>query len=127
MMMKFGKLMSDTSQPNDEVTLLHRASGLVVAGHNFPFSYVPKGYRAPDKFQIKVGPFPMNLLMKMMMKPGTFNSSLEGQPAPVADSKRHLEEWEAVLDWDIRAWTTAHDPPTICGPDMGGDLCADKL
>lgn len=25
-----------------------------------------------------------------------------------------------VLDWDMRAWTTYHNPPTICGPDLSG-------
>jgi hypothetical protein len=25
-----------------------------------------------------------------------------------------------VLAWDTRAWTTAHDPPTSCGPDTSG-------
>jgi hypothetical protein len=25
-----------------------------------------------------------------------------------------------VLDWDIRAWTTSHNGPTIVGPDLSG-------
>lgn len=43
--------------------------------------------------------------MKLMMKPGDFKSNLEGQPSPIADSKLHLEQWELVLSWDIKAWT----------------------
>lgn len=120
MMMKFGKMMGDTSQPNDEVTFFHRKSGLAIAGHNFQFSYMPKGYKVPKEFKMKTGPFPLNLMMKMMMKPGDFKSTLEGQPGPIADSAMHFAQWQAVLDWEIRAWTTAHDPPTICGPDLNG-------
>jgi hypothetical protein len=121
LMKMFGKLMKDTSQPNDEVFFFHRKSGLVIAGHNYQFSYTPKGYKPPEKFKLKMGGFPLSLMMKMMMPKGAFKSTLEGQPGPVADSKVHAEEWEAVLAWDIKAWTTSHDPPTICGPDMSGD------
>jgi hypothetical protein len=120
LMMKFGKLFKDTSQPNDEVFLFHRASGLVIAGHNFQFAFTPKGYTPPDKFVMKAGGFPMNIMMGLMMPKGKFVSFFEGNPGPVADSKIHAEEWEAVLDWDIRAWTSSHNPPTICGPDMSG-------
>ena len=60
-------------------------------------------------------------MMKLMMKPGYFKSTLEGQPGPIADSKLHLEEWELVLAWDIKAWTSAHNPVSICGPDLSGD------
>ena len=120
LMMGFGKVLKDPSQPTDEVTFFHRASGLVIAGHNYQFSYTPKGYVPPPKWKLKAGGFPMSLLMNMMMPKGAFNSSLEGQPGPIADPKVHAEEWNMVLAWDIRAWTTAHDPPTICGPDMSG-------
>lgn len=122
MLKAFGKIMGDVSQPTDEVVLFHKKSGLVIAGHNFPFSYVPKGYKAPVRFALKAGPFPINLMMKMtMMKPGSFKSLLETQPGPIADPKRHAEAWEAVLAWPIRAWVTAHDPPTVSGPDMAGE------
>jgi hypothetical protein len=120
LMMAMGKAMKDASQPNDEVTLLHRASGLVVGGHNYQFAYTPKGYSAPSKFKLKSGGFPMNVLMSMMMPKGKFASLFEGQPGPIADSKIHAAEWKMVLDWDLRAWTTAHNPPTICGPDLSG-------
>ena len=36
-------------------------------------------------------------MMKLMIKPGDFKSTLEGQPGPIADSKLHLEQWELVL------------------------------
>jgi hypothetical protein len=67
------------------------------------------------------GGFPMNLMMSMMMPKGAFKSMLEGMPGPIEDPKKHVEEWEQVLGWDFKAWTSAHDPPTICGPDMNGD------
>jgi hypothetical protein len=120
LLMAMGKAMKDTSQPNDEVTLFHRASGLVVGGHNYQFSFTPKGYATPNKFKLKTGGFPMGFLMSMMMPQGKFVSSLEGQPGPIADSKVHTDEWKMVLDWDMRAWTTAHNPPTIIGPDLSG-------
>jgi hypothetical protein len=121
LLLKFGKLMKDTSQPNDEVFLFHKASGLVIAGHNYQFAYTPKGYTPPEKFVLKAGGFPMNFLMGMMMPKGKFVSWLEGNPGPIADSKIHLEEWEMVLSWDIRAWTSCHNPPAICGPDLNGE------
>jgi len=34
--------------------------------------------------------------------------------------KKHYEEWQQVLDWDIKAWTTCHDPVAVCGPDFSG-------
>ena len=120
-MMKFGSLMKDVSQPIDEVTFFHKKSGLVIGGHNYQLSYTPKGYKAPEKFKTNAGPFPLNLMMKLMMKPGDFKSTLEGQPGTIADSKLHLEEWELVLAWDIKAWTSAHNPVSICGPDSSGD------
>ena len=70
---------------------------------------------------MKEGGFPMNVLMKLMMPRGSFRSMYEGMPGPIADSRKHHEEWEAVLAWDLKAWTTSHDPPTICGPGMSGD------
>ena len=121
LLMKFGKLMGNPSHPADEVTLLHRASGLVVGGHNYQFMYKPKGYKAPSKFQTSMGGFPMAMMMDMMMPKGSFKSELEGQPGPIADSKKHLDEWNMVLGWPIRAWTTAHNPPTVVGPDISGD------
>jgi hypothetical protein len=66
MMMKFGSLMKDVSQPIDEVTFFHKKSGLVFGGHNYQFSYSPNGYKAPDKFKTKAGPFPLILMMKLM-------------------------------------------------------------
>jgi hypothetical protein len=115
------KMMGDRSQPNDEVCFFHRASGLVIAGHNFQMMYEPKGYSPPPQFAMKGGGFPINLMMKMMMPKGKFVSNLEGQPGPIADSKIHAAEWEAVLAWDIKAWSSAHNPPTVCGPDLSGD------
>jgi len=120
LMMAFGKVAKDTSQPNDEVTFFHRASGMVVGGHNYQFMYTPKGHNPPPKFALKMGGFPMGLMMGMMMPKGAFVSSLEGQPGPIADPKVHAEEWQRVLGWDMRAWTTAHNPPTVCGPDLSG-------
>jgi hypothetical protein len=119
--MAMGKAMKDTSQPNDEVTLLHRASGLVIGGHNYQFSFTPKGYKAPANFKLKNGGFPVGLMFSMMMPKGKFVSNLEGMPGPIADSKIHADEWKLVLDWDMRAWTSAHNPPTVVGPDMSGD------
>ena len=119
MIMKFGSLMKDVSQPIDEVTFFHKKSGLVIGGHNYQVFYTPNGYKAPEKFKTNAGP--LNLMMKLMMKPGDFKSTLEGQPGPIADSKLHLEEWELVLTWDIKAWTSAHNPVSICGPDLSGD------
>jgi hypothetical protein len=122
LMRRFPKLMKDTSQPNDEVALLHRKSGLVIAGHNFPFAFVPKGFKPTKEHKLNLGPFPIGFMLKMMMmKPGAFRSMLEAAPGPIADSKAHCDAWESVLSWDIGAWTTAHDPPTVCGPDMNGD------
>jgi hypothetical protein len=121
MLMKMGKLMKDQTQPNDEVFLFHKASGLVIAGHNYQFVYTPKGYSPAAKFKMKSGGFPVGMMMKMMMPAGAFKSALEGAPAPIADSAKHSQEWEAVLDWDLKAWTSCHDPPTICGPDLSGE------
>ena len=41
MMMKFGSLMKDVSQPTDEVTFFHKKSGLVIEEHNYQFFYSP--------------------------------------------------------------------------------------
>jgi len=120
LMFKMSKLMKDVSQPNDEVTLFHRPSGMVVGGHNYQFSYVPKGHKPPKEFALKNGGFPVGLMFKMLMPEGAFVSTFEGMPGPIADSKIHAEEWQMVLDWDIRAWTSSHNPPTVCGPDMSG-------
>jgi hypothetical protein len=120
LLMAMGKAMKDTSQPNDEVTLFHRASGLVVGGHNYQLAFTPKGHATPPKFKLKTGGFPMGVLMSMMMPKGKFVSMFEGQPGPIADSRVHADEWRMVLDWDIRAWTTAHNIPTVCGPDLSG-------
>ena len=95
--------MKDVSQPTDEVTFFHKKSGFVIGGHNYQFSYSPNGYKAPDKFKTKTGPFTLNLIMKLIMKPGDFKSNLEGQPSHIVDSKLHLEQWKLVLSWDIKA------------------------
>jgi hypothetical protein len=116
-----GTMMKDVQQPSDEVFFFHRASGLAIAGHNFQFMYQPKGYKPPPKFKMSMGGFPVSFMFSMMMPKGSFKSSLEGQPAPIADSKRHADAWAAVLDWNIKAWTSAHDPPTVCGPNLPGD------
>jgi hypothetical protein len=116
-----GGLMKDLSQPNDEVFLFHKASGLVIAGHNFQFIYKPKGYKASPEHKLNAGGFPMNLMFSMMMPKGSFKSALEGQPGPIADPAVHASTWESVLQWDIKAWTSAHDPPMVCGPDLDGD------
>lgn len=115
------KMQKDLAQPTDEVFLFHKRSGLVVAGHNFPFSYVPKGYKPAPRFALKNGGFPANVLMRLMMPPGTFKSALELQPAPVVDAAKHAAAWESVLQWDVEAWATAHDPPTVSGPPMSGE------
>jgi hypothetical protein len=115
-----GSMMKDVEQPTDEVFLFHRASGLAIAGHNFQLMYTPKGHKATPSFKLRMGGFPLSLMFAMMMPKGTFKSSLEDQPGPVADSKVHAASWAAVLDWDIRAWTSAHDPPTVCGPKLPG-------
>ena len=117
----FSSLARDFSQPSDEVFFFHRASGLVIAGHNYQFIYTPKGHNPPAEFKMQNGGFPLNILFRFLNPPGTFKSALEGQPAPVADPKIHAEEWQAVLDWDIRAWTSCHNPPRVCGPDMSGE------
>lgn len=121
MLTKMGKMLKDMSQPNDEVFLFHRASGLVIAGHNFQLSYVPKGYSPPPEFKLSSGGFIVNFMMSLMMPKGAFRSMLEGTPAPIADPRVHAEEWQRVLDWPVRAWTSAHDPPTVCGPDLDGE------
>jgi hypothetical protein len=121
LMKTMGAMMKDVEQPNDEVFLFHRASGLAIAGHNFQFMYQPKGYKAPPKFKMPMGGFPMSLMFSMMMPKGSFKSTLEGQPGPIADAEIHAAEWAAVLDWNIKAWTSAHDPPTVCGPNLPGD------
>ena len=117
----FSKISKDFSQPNDEVFFFHRATGLVIAGHNFQFIYRPKGYKAPRRFKVQDGGFPLNILLKFLIPDGSFKSTFEGQPQPVANSKIHAEEWDAVLDWDIHYWTSCHNPPQICGPEMSGD------
>lgn len=116
-----GGMMKDVEQPSDEVFLFHRASGLAIAGHNFQFMYKPKGYKPEARFKLSMGGFPVSWLFSMMMPKGSFRSTLEGQPGPIADSKIHAEEWAAVLGWDIKAWTSAHDPPTVCGPNLSGE------
>ena len=118
-----GGMMKDVEQPNDEVFLFHRASGLAIAGHNFQFMYKPKGYKPEPKFKLAMGGFPVSWLFSMMMPKGSFRSSLEGQPAPIADSKLHAETWARVLDWNIKAWTSAHDPPRVVA--FGLELCQD--
>ena len=120
-MMKMGKLFKDVSQPNDELFLFHKRASLVIAGHNFQLSYVPKDYKPPAKFKMSTGGFPLNLMMSMLMPKGAFKSLLEGMPLPIDDAKKHAEAWQAVLAWDFEAWTSSHDPPTICGPDLSGD------
>jgi hypothetical protein len=117
----FGKMTKQFDQTNDEVFLLHRASGLVVAGHNFPFIYRPKGYKAPPRFKMKLGGFPMGFFMNMGMPPGSFKSALEMQAQPIADSQKHWDEWQMVLDWDFSHWVTCHDPPQVSGPPGGGE------
>jgi hypothetical protein len=121
LMMKFMKLGKELDQPNDEVFLFHRASGLVIAGHNFQFIYKPKGYKPEPEFKMKSGGFPVGLMMSMMMPKGAFKSALEGQAAPIADSAVHAATWDRLLDWDIKAWTSPHDPPRVSGPDLDGD------
>jgi hypothetical protein len=127
MMKTMGTMMSDVSQPNDELFLFHAASGLAIAGHNFQFIYKPKGYKAPPKFKLADGGFPMNLMMSLMSPKGTFKSMLETQAGPIADPAEHVARWQAVLDWDIKAWTCFHDPPTVCGPDLDGETIKQKI
>lgn len=115
---RMGPMMKDMSQRNDEVFLFHRAAGLAIAGHNFQLSFIPKGYKPAPRFKMKAGGFPMNLMMSMMMPKGGFKSTLEMMPSPIADPAVHAATWERVLDWDFRAWTSAHDPPGVCGPDL---------
>lgn len=117
----FSKVSKDFSQPTDEVFFFHRGTGLLIAGHNFQFIYRPKGYKAPARFKMQSGGFPLNILLKILLPDGSFKSALEGQPAPIADSKVHAEEWEAVLDWDIRHWTSCHNPPQVVGPNLSGE------
>ena len=117
----FSRISKDFSQPNDEVFFFHRATGLVIAGHNFQFIYRPKGYKAPPRFKMQDGGFPLNIMLKFLLPDGSFKSAFEGQPQPIADPKVHAQEWDAVLNWDIRHWTSCHNPPQICGPDMSGD------
>jgi len=119
--MKMGGQMKDMSQPTDEVTFFHKKSGLVIGGHNFQFIYVPKGHAPSKEHRLQSAGFPLNVAMSMMMPKGQFVSNLEGMPCPIADPERHIEEWNLVLDWDIQAWTTAHNPPTVCGPALSPD------
>jgi|GEM_PF-1926347 len=114
----FAKTGKDMSQPTDEVFLFHKKSGLVIAGHNYQFIFEPTGHKPQPQHKLKRGGFPMNVLFKMLLKKGQFVSSLEGQPQPIADSKIHLQEWETVLAWDLRAWTSCHNPPTVVGPPL---------
>jgi hypothetical protein len=121
-MKRMMQLSKDVSQRMDEVTLFHRATGLVVGGHNFQFAYTPKGYKPPPDLAMRTGGFPMNLIMSMtLMSKGAFKSLFESQPGPIADPSVHVAEWEEVLGWDIQAWTTCHNPPTIIGPQMSGE------
>jgi hypothetical protein len=120
LIMSMMTMMKDTTQPTDEVTFFHRASGLVIGGHNYQLMYVPKDHAPPPELRMRAAPFPMNLMMLMMMPKGAFVSGLEGNPGPIADSRVHADEWNLVLGWDIRAWTGAHNPPTVVGPDLSG-------
>lgn len=120
------KVTKDTEQETDEVVLYHRATGLVVGGHNFQFIFRPKGYKAPERFKLQFGGGIMSVIMNKTLPPGDFKSTLEIKQ-PVTDPAAHAAEWEAVLEWPVIAeWTTAHNPPQICGP-AGGDRVIKQL
>ena len=76
----FASLSKDFSQPSDEVFFFHRASGLVIAGHNYQFIFTPNGYRPPAEFKMQNGGFPLNIVFRLLNPPGTFKSAFEGQP-----------------------------------------------
>jgi hypothetical protein len=78
LLMAMGKAMKDTSHPNDEVTLFHRASGLVVGGHNFQFSFTPKGSFAAAEVQAQVGRVPDGFLDEHDDAQGEVRLSLRG-------------------------------------------------
>lgn len=66
-------------------------------------------------------------MLGALLKPGTFKSSMEDNATPIADPALHAATWEHVLSWPICAWTTAHDPPRVCGPDWTGDAIKDAI
>jgi len=105
---------------SDEVAFFHRAAKLVIAGHNYQFSYTPRGYKPPPHLLLKQGRFPMSVLASFLLPKGAFDSNLLTQPAPLHDPAEHVRQWETVLAWPFEAWTSFHDRPTICGPDENG-------
>lgn len=92
----------------------------MVGGHNYQFSYTPPGHSPEPEHVLSTGAFPLNLVFKLLVKNGVFKSSMEDNATPLGDIALHVQTWEKILAWPIRAWTTAHDPVKVCGPDASG-------
>ncbi|CAM9793859.1 unnamed protein product, partial [Heterosigma akashiwo] len=120
----FNEAFKDHSVPNAECTLFHKSSKLVIGGHNFQFMYIPTNYSPKPEHKLPFNaPFPLNLMMKkMLMARGKFNSLYENEPAPFQSIAKHVQEWEMVLGWDFKDWTSSHNPPTVIGPGQAEQL-----
>lgn len=111
-----GMLTSDFSTPQDDVVFFHKASGLIITGHHYEFSYMPKGYILPDELAFSGGFFFEKILPGMYFKPGRYDTSLGTHIQRIRDFKTHAAQWQEVMKWDYKYACSHHDAVKVCGP-----------
>jgi len=87
---------------------------MIITGHLWEFSYIPKDYVIPESMAFRGG-FLWKLVGWMTPK-GTYNSAFTTLFKRIRDPKVHAQQWNEVLKWDFQYGCSHHDPPGVCGP-----------
>ena len=108
-------LMSSPSVSDDEPCFFHKASKLILTGHNYEFAYMPPGYVAPKEMEFE-GWFFKYVVPKMFFKVGRYDTGVGQAVTRMRDWKVHAAQWQEIFKWDFLYSTGHHELPTICGP-----------
>ena len=102
----FDAIMKDFRQNMDDVIAYHKASGLMMTGHHWQFSYHPKkisghAYDPPIHNKIVHKPCCLNCMMGMMMGPGVYTTEIKlgGMIQKLHDPKVHAAQWAECMKW----------------------------
>lgn len=80
----------------DEPVFFHKASGLIITGHHWEFTYAPKGYQRPED-QKAIG-WAFRLMDSMFVVPGRYVSTYAaGTDERIGDPNIHAEQWQKAV------------------------------
>jgi hypothetical protein len=99
----------------DDPVFYHKATKMIITGHHWEFSYMPKDFVTPEELKNKGG-WVYTLLIPLMTPKGGYDSAYTTLLKRFGDPKIHAAQWGEVMKWDFEYGTGHHDPPGMCGP-----------